>query len=281
MGTGGHLGAREVWQDGSVQLTKRLSSFVMALQQRRSEEEAAALAEVEAGGMSKTSADSAQSASQIDHSSTRDRATMENIRGVLTCFNTHMSAMLDAISAEVAAARHAQRLAKLQRGGNTGGFNDTSKDAVAGVSSTQQSTRKLRFLRELAGTQMFAMHCFSAKIKVKQASSGAETNPDGAAASATSLRQTEEEMQVQQSKSSTSSTSADDFIEDFVAEAARWGMESVELLDRTQTVETSRRLPDSEATDESETSTREAGTGTEAPERHARLSRKKSLQMMV
>lgn len=259
----------------SGQLTERLSPFIAVLKKCQAEQEAAALAEVEAGGTSRGHIDS------TDGTCVRG-ATVENVRGVLACFNAHMSAMLDAISAEVASARHAHRLAKLKRAGSGSDSNSgaTAEAGREGAPSNEQRYRALRFLRELAGTQMFAMHCFSAKGKVHETSNSAETRV------AVDIGIVEDELQP---KPTMSSSAADSFIEDFVVAAARWGMESVDDLEQTQMI-------DSGATEESDDPTMAAGTeplgdeqdsvgvGSEAEQEHAArtsLTRSKSLQMMV
>jgi hypothetical protein len=127
---------------------------------------------------------------------------------------------------------------------------------------------------------MFAMHCFSAKGKVHEASNSAETRV------AVDIGIVEDELQP---KPTMSSSAADSFIEDFVVAAARWGMESVDDLEQTQMI-------DSGATEESDDPTMAAGTeplgdeqdsvgvGSEAEQEHAArtsLTRSKSLQMMV
>jgi hypothetical protein len=287
-----------VWQPGTSKLAERLAPFVTALKAGRSKQEAVALAAVEGGVVDQETPAEQPSGSQMADSRTQEVDMKTNVSGVLRCFTAHMSAMLDAISAEVAATRHAQRIASLKRGGSSGSSGTAEL-------KRQQSMSGLRFLRELAGTQMFAMHCFSAKGKLDKAADGA-AEPYAAAGAAEAGAGKGEDSR--KSAAVNSSAAADHFIEEFVVAAANWGMalepadiqqeDEAMAIDRETedmagghdgsgdpTVPSLLKTVDSQATEESDDVSVDGGGSGEESEGGAAgapaLTRAKSLQMMV
>ena len=197
---GGAGGKAHVWRPGAGQLAERLRPLVDGLRAADRREQAAAT-------LSPSQYASLTDASQLD------------VLGVLDCFTKHITSMLDAISAEVGAMRHAQRLATLRRELHPG---------VKGAPRPQPAS-SLRFLRELAGTQMFAMHCFTAASRLEGQRPPGE---NGAADKG-------------------GSSAADHFIEEFVVAAASWGSDSAEQAAGDGDSEAVART-DSEATECSE-----------------------------
>ena len=264
-GGGGASSGSHVWQPKTGQLAEQLRPFVESLRGARNKQEAASLAAAEGRGDDgpaalRTSMEM-EPVAQPSHADgmADEAATKADVQGVLKCFTSHISSMLDAISAEVAATRHAQRLASLQK----------APALAPQVSAGRASS--LKFLRELAGTQMFAMHCFSAKGKLDQAAPQDLAAANGGKAA---------------------SAAADHFIEEFVSAAASWGMglddpavdSDSDTLDRAGTPAEeplpsmeSAKSADSEDTDVTEVS----DDAVAADAADAALKRTKSLQMMV
>eukprot|EP01047_Picozoa_sp_COSAG01_P034073 COSAG01_NODE_2539_length_7485_cov_49.290650_10_plen_274_part_00 len=148
-GVEGNVGAR-VWQAGEDQLLRQLQPYYSAL----AAEWQATLDDCDSQAGGSRNGSTVEGLQQL-HQQTE--GVRRNVRAIMDCFHGHVSSMLDTITLEV-------RRCHTKMGGLAANHSAAAAAATAAAGGVTHNHEELRFLRELAGTQVRSWDRHSARV---------------------------------------------------------------------------------------------------------------------